>query len=462
HKTRGAYGHEFDKHVERQEKRSTLSRMQQQYWETKQALIRKFRKKEDDCVVNSDFELDAKLELFHSIEETCAKLLLILEGYQDRLCSLSYEESSFGRFLKECGKIDKTRAGKMMTASGKTLSYNAQQRILLRSPLVRLYQEVETFQYRAITDTFTTIEKMEKSRIAYRGALLWMKNISQQLDPDTYKQLEKFRKVQSHVRRTKTRFDKLKVDTLQKVDMLSASRCNMLSHALVAYQNSLLLFWEKTAKTMNSIAEAFKGYQYYEFNFLKELSEPNKKLALEASNGNNLFEDDEDKDKLIFFDAEYHDDDDLNTASKSSKPEKCEETKASDEQQLVDLGMPFTQQDELRKKKVDDLFASQLQSDDLKLLNEILGAPSNTNLLQPSQSESKSDSYLPSQLIDLSQAFTSHNLQATKTSQEIKKVSKKVDDKKTKESDWFNLFAELDPLSNPDAIGKAGDEDRNC
>lgn len=68
-------------------------------------------------------------------------------------------------------------------------------RLTLRVPLVRLYQEVETYQFRAIADTLATVEKMERSRTDYRGALLWMKDISQQLDPDTYKQLEKFRKV---------------------------------------------------------------------------------------------------------------------------------------------------------------------------------------------------------------------------------------------------------------------------
>jgi Arfaptin-like domain len=33
-------------------------------------------------------------------------------------------------------------------------------------------------------------------RTEYRGALLWMKNVSTELDPDTFRQLEKFRKVQ--------------------------------------------------------------------------------------------------------------------------------------------------------------------------------------------------------------------------------------------------------------------------
>lgn len=62
---------------------------------------------------------------------------------------------------------------------------------------MRLYQEVETFRYRAISDTLMTINRMEAARTEYRGALLWMKNVSEELDPDTYKQLEKFRKVGS-------------------------------------------------------------------------------------------------------------------------------------------------------------------------------------------------------------------------------------------------------------------------
>lgn len=68
-------------------------------------------------------------------------------------------------------------------------------RLALRGPLGRLYQEVETFRYRAISDTWLTVNRMEQSRIEYRGALLWMKDVSQELDPDTHKQMEKFRKV---------------------------------------------------------------------------------------------------------------------------------------------------------------------------------------------------------------------------------------------------------------------------
>lgn len=58
---------------------------------------------------------------------------------------------------------------------------------------------------------------MEKERTEYRAALNWMKSASAQLDPDTGRGLEKFRKAQQHVRASKTKFDKLTLDCLQKV-----------------------------------------------------------------------------------------------------------------------------------------------------------------------------------------------------------------------------------------------------
>lgn len=41
---------------------------------------------------------------------------------------LSQEENATGRFLKSQSNLDKTRAGKMMAAVGKSQSFSAQQR----------------------------------------------------------------------------------------------------------------------------------------------------------------------------------------------------------------------------------------------------------------------------------------------------------------------------------------------
>ena len=50
-------------------------------------MARKLGHDEDEHVIASDSELDAKLELFRSIDETTCGLQRMIEHYQDRLCS---------------------------------------------------------------------------------------------------------------------------------------------------------------------------------------------------------------------------------------------------------------------------------------------------------------------------------------------------------------------------------------
>lgn len=101
-------------------------------------------------------------------------------------------------------------------------------RLALRVPLCRLYQEVETFRYRAISDTWLTVNRMEQARTEYRGALLWMKDVSQELDPDTHKQMEKFRKV------SRTRTHALIVESF-RVMIMSVSRVRAKVKAAVCH-----------------------------------------------------------------------------------------------------------------------------------------------------------------------------------------------------------------------------------
>ena len=57
------------------------------FFPTHQAVVRKLGKDEDEHVVASDAELDAKLDLFKSINDTTTKLQRLIEHYQDRICS---------------------------------------------------------------------------------------------------------------------------------------------------------------------------------------------------------------------------------------------------------------------------------------------------------------------------------------------------------------------------------------
>ncbi|XP_042346607.1 islet cell autoantigen 1 [Plectropomus leopardus] len=446
----------LDRFIQSQDS-SVVNKFQQKYWKTKQTLIKVTGKKEDEHVVASDADLDGKLEVFHSIQRTCMELLKVIEQYQRRICFLSQEENELGRFLRSQGSQDKTRAGKIMQATGKALCFSSQQRLALRSPLCRLYQEVETFRYRAISDTWLTVNRMEQSRTEYRGALLWMKDVSQELDPDTHKQMEKFRKVQAQVRTTKTSFDKLKNDVCQKVDLLGASRCNLLSHVLTTYQTTLLHFWEKTSHTMAAIHESFKGCQHYEFSTLKTLQGPMDKLAKKKG-----------KKKL------------------KAEAEDGKKAKTTDGQ-LISLVTENTSD-----KTTEEL---EVEKDSMALLNEILGSMSvdegdfsrewtevfgdteeGASASRPAEAQIKENSFfLPSQLLDQSLNNLQSSLsdragiipqpvaEATEHSsganQNLSKPAVKEKAETSKDlSAWFNLFADLDPLSNPDAVGKNDSE----
>ncbi|KAG7248270.1 hypothetical protein CRUP_031847, partial [Coryphaenoides rupestris] len=106
---------------------SVVNKFQRRFWKTKQTLIKVTGKKEDEHVVASDADLDAKLEVFHCIQRTCMGLLKVIEQYQRRICFLSQEENELGRFLRTQGSQDRSRAGKIMQATGKALCFSSQQ-----------------------------------------------------------------------------------------------------------------------------------------------------------------------------------------------------------------------------------------------------------------------------------------------------------------------------------------------
>lgn len=187
---------------------------QHQLWITKKTVQRKLGAKEDECIVSSDAELDSKIALLRSIAESCSQLQRIIDNYQEKTYILAQEENSVGIFLKESGKCSAT-SNKVMCCAGKAVSYCGQQHMKLRVPLTRLHHEVETFTGRAIKDTYATVQAMERARTEYRAALGWMKATSAQLDPE--KGLDKFRTAQMHVKLSKSKFDTITLDCLQKV-----------------------------------------------------------------------------------------------------------------------------------------------------------------------------------------------------------------------------------------------------
>ncbi|KAM4025281.1 islet cell autoantigen 1-like protein isoform 2-T2 [Anomaloglossus baeobatrachus] len=426
------------------EDRSMVSRMQKKFWETKQVLIKVTGKKEDEHVVASDAELDAKLEIFHSIQTTGSELLKIIEKYHQALNALSLEENDFGLHLKVHAQQNSTRAGKMMKVTGNALCSSAGQRLALCAPLSRLQQEMDTFTNRAVSDTLLTINQMEKARTEYRGALLWMKDVSQELDPDTYKQMEKFRKVQIQVRSTKSHFDKTKMDVCQKVDLLGASRCNLLSHSLASYQTTLLHFWKRTAHLMSEIQEEFQEMLPYTPAYLKA-----PKQNCEQANAENTdsCEDDqlEDNHMLLALQGET-----LNNPEAISEPnhllmDNIEGDDFDQEFSFLSLQPPMS-----------PAFSQEEQ--------DIFECGESSSWTKQSQSLS---GYLPSQLLDMGEGLSNWTIPSLSSNGSSSDCSHQKTPNpsspypKAGNSDmsaWLNMFADLDPLASLGATSHSDNE----
>ena len=291
---------------------------------------------------------------------------------------------------------------------------------------------------------------------------------------------------------------------------------NMYSHVLAAYQKSLLVFWEKTAKTMAAVADSFTGYQYYEFTVIKDLTEPSRLLAEKNSNPSSTKAPSKEKaskvppgdeslidiseaagrqpapDQMLSLIDEPTNKLDLNEPfsalidisdaqlddqlieleklttldhmASASSHGKSTATKSSSDDNLVELSTSTAEYDKIFS---DLLNTTDSNSADASWMGAF-GQSSNqkqapvSNIPSDAAASSKSNSFLPSSL--LSELLTSMNKMNKSTPPPAAAPKSKSTTATAEKSNWLNLFAELDPLQNPDAIGKAaGDEaDRSC
>lgn len=261
---------------------SALTKLQQTYWEAKRNLNNSLGTHDDDCWISTDSDLDSKIQLLQEADNSYNVLLVTLLQYKRTLCRIMTVEKNLGSALVEYGIADRTLAGKLMILSGRAISQNANQRHRLKSNIMELYHEVQTFQFKATVDVLQTVSKMENVRKSYRSGLMWMKNESQNLDPDVVKKMRKFRKVQEHIKNLKTRFDATKFDTMQKIDLYLLSRCNLFSKTLVPYRDIFCKISLNYSKLTTAVVQNIPSCSLYTFETVKELNECSSKPYLQS------------------------------------------------------------------------------------------------------------------------------------------------------------------------------------
>ena len=69
----------YDKHAEHQDKTS-LGKLRSKYWTTKQLVMKKLCREEDEFVIASDADVDAKLDLLYAVKQSCHDLLRVRDN----------------------------------------------------------------------------------------------------------------------------------------------------------------------------------------------------------------------------------------------------------------------------------------------------------------------------------------------------------------------------------------------
>jgi hypothetical protein len=88
-----------------------------------------------------------------------------------------------------------------------------------------------------------------------------------------------------------------------QIDLLAAARCNMFSHALVAYQNAIIHFANKSNETYKHTLKNLAKEPHYNFTVLKELTQanPNEGAEEKVMQQREAKKEDMDKDQMLFF-----------------------------------------------------------------------------------------------------------------------------------------------------------------
>ena len=231
------------------------------YWTGKQ-YVRELLGRDDDMFsIASDADLDKQAHRARQIQKQCYALSKALRRYQKVNERISSREMALSALLRAYSTHDQGNAGEMsescveiMSRLGDVMESAALRRMDFDLPLMRLFQQVESLRGRGLADTLTAVKKLSRDQTSFRGAMLWMTDAARQLtDPDSPKQLEKYRQAQLMVRDSKREFEKSRDAVFVKVDMLAGSVCTMLSAHMLPYEKGLSDLWSSAYQDYSAL-----------------------------------------------------------------------------------------------------------------------------------------------------------------------------------------------------------------
>lgn len=252
-----------------------FSKIETKYWTTKQKVLEKFGHEQDSFVVSCDSELDARLIWFEHNEMALANLIKVLKDFIKKFELLTVNQDKIVDFFKHYSRLELNKVGKMMTSIGNLVMANSLEKDVVKNPIVRMLNDLETFYNHAISDCKISIHNMEVARTQYRATMLWMADSSKELDPEAFKKMSKYRNAQINVKKARDNFERLKNDIIEKICILSTSRTTMLIQSAVEQHQKFHEMHSRMADHYEKILTYYSGPISYKFETLKNILGPN-------------------------------------------------------------------------------------------------------------------------------------------------------------------------------------------
>lgn len=194
------------------------------------------------------------------------------------------------------------------------------------------------------------------------------------------------------MKESKQRYEKLKIDLGEKIDMVSASRCNLLSRSLPYYQKEILSFYDDAANEFHKILVNLRSHHHHQYK-VRRLAEEIRDLEAEESPFS-------DESGLLGTSGSLDDDVPLldigaggfapaaNSANEVGASEKKNTTKEAPPKRMLGSDQ-FSIEKIQEEAKVKDLALSGIEAELRELQKEVLQPSSNEEGLPPSSTSPK-------------------------------------------------------------------------
>ncbi|KAF0987118.1 hypothetical protein HZS_3543 [Henneguya salminicola] len=272
-----------------------LNDMIKNYWFAKRVVLLNTKKNQTDYLkIGNDFDLTKFRELnlirststkvrdtFNLLIKTTKALYEIENKHCDILGNENFDHSNHSGIMM----LQMSHVLKNCSLSRHLV--NLTSRMLLIPVLERIHYLFTEFIKHGISDAFTAFKKSEKVVLHLQAGLMWIDDLSKELDPDFPDKIRKFKEAQKYVKETR--------DKLSELNNIAS-----VKYALVASSRDLIttkVFYYVYSKEMNSYfcvlrdhfikcqdeythyTQEFSGLPFYKFNILQPILGPDNGVS---------------------------------------------------------------------------------------------------------------------------------------------------------------------------------------